>query len=175
MLVVDHGGPAREQTDAEADLDVDLFVGSATHPDETPCQLTGATSMVPGLPMEQGHRGSGERWVRHGAQACFGGSMQASGETLPRSLRDLPDLHARVASVHRHLHPRRAKGSVITDGASRLQWYSHRRGQPPVHRPVDTEVGRSVRDTTTDRWVDARTVGTDHVVFDLESVSYTEI
>jgi hypothetical protein len=84
------------------------FVTMATYPDEVTYKLVGAVSEALGLRVDTFLEQLGEYWTVYTAEAGYGPLLQFAGDNVFDFLRNLDNMHARVALAFPKLEPPRA-------------------------------------------------------------------
>jgi hypothetical protein len=128
MVCMHYGEPVWEEIKARAGVDVELFFGNESYPDDMTYRLVTAGSQVLHLPQEKVLEAFGEHWVVHTANGGFEGLMRAAGKTLPEFLRNLPNFHDRVCIIFPKLQPPRFTISEVTEHSLSLHYFSDRPG-----------------------------------------------
>ena len=105
MVCARFGVDTWERVRARAGVDVDVFVSNEPYPDSVTYSLVGAASTELGMPAEAVLEAFGEHWVLVTAREGYGPLLRAGGRTLPEFLRNLPDLHTRIAMILPELRP----------------------------------------------------------------------
>ena len=165
-LVVSRFGEAKwneirrkaEVTDAD-------FVSMEKYPDETTYRLVGAASEVLSTPAEQVLELFGEYWTVYSAEAGFGHMLEFAGNNLVDFLRNLDNMHTRVALTFPDLKPPSFKVSDIADGSLRLHYYSDRPGLAPLVVGMIKGLGKRFSTKVDIRLDRARADGHDHDEF----------
>jgi len=131
MVNQTYGEETWEAIKAEAGVDVDVFVGSESYPDDVTYALVGAASRILNIPADDILVAFGEHWVLHTAHEGYGDLMAAGGHSLPEFLHNLPGFHARVSLIYPNLAPPIFRVTDETASSLHLHYYSHRPGLKP--------------------------------------------
>src|SRR6185437_8668564 len=108
------------------------FVSMEKYPDETTYRLVGAASEVLNTPAEDVLELFGEYWTVYSAEAGFGHMLEFAGNNLVDFLRNLDNMHTRIALTFPKLDPPSFRVSDITDSSLTLHYYSKRPGLAPL-------------------------------------------
>jgi hypothetical protein len=167
MIVMHHGESVWEQIKAKAGVDIDVFMSNENYSDDITYKLVGAASEVLNLPTEQILIGFAEHWVLHTASEGYGGLMKASGKTLPKFMRNLPNFHSRVTLIFPKLQPPHFECTDITDHSLKLHYYSHRNGLAPFVVGLMQGLGKNLKTPAVVRQIAVKDQGADHDVFEV--------
>jgi len=165
MVCMHHGEAIWEQIKTKAGVDVDVFFGNESYPDELTYGLVGAASEVLGLPPEKILEAFGEHWVLHTAQEAYGGLMRAAGKSLPEFLANLPNFHTRVSMIFPKLQPPRFKTIDVTDRSLKLHYFTNRPGLTPFVVGLLQGLGKMFRTPVKVQILAHKAMGADHDVF----------
>ena len=168
MVCMHHGEAVWEQIKARAGVEVDVFFGNESYPDEITYQLVAAGSEVLKLPPEKVLEAFGEHWLLHTAQEGYGGLLSAAGKSLPEFLENLPNFHTRVAMIFPKLQPPRFRTSDITGRSLRLHYFTNRPGLTPFVVGLLHGLGKRFQTPVQVTALEAKTQGADHDVFLIE-------
>jgi hypothetical protein len=108
------------------------FVSMEKYPDETTYRLVGAASEVLNIPAAEVLELFGEYWTVYSAKAGFGHLLEFAGHNLVDFLRNLDNMHTRIALTFPKLDPPSFRVSDVTDSSLRLHYYSKRPGLAPL-------------------------------------------
>lgn len=165
MVCMHHGERVWEEIKAKAGVEVEVFFGNESYPDELTYQLVAAASQVLRLPPENILQAFGQHWVLHTAQRGYGGLMRAAGKSLPEFLANLPNFHTRVSMIFPKLQPPRFKTSDVTPGSLRLRYYTNRPGLTPFVVGLLEGLGMMFQTPVKVRLVESKAEGADHDIF----------
>ena len=141
------------------------FVTMVKYPDDVTYKLVGAASEVLNLPAEQILEAFGEHWTVYSAAAGFGHLLEFAGNNLVEFLRNLDNMHTRVALTFPELQPPSFRVTDVTESSLRLHYYSQRPGLAPVAKGMVKGLGKRFNtpvSVTLDR---SRAHGHDHDEF----------
>jgi hypothetical protein len=108
------------------------FVTMEKYPDETTYQLVGAASAVLGAPPEDILETFGEYWTVYSAEAGFGHLLEFAGSNLVEFLRNLDNMHTRIALTFPQLEPPSFRVGEVTESSVQLFYHSKRPGLAPL-------------------------------------------
>ena len=168
MVTMHHGEAIWEQIKAKAGVEVDIFFGNESYPDEITYKLVTAGSEVLNLPPERILEAFGEHWILHTAQDGYGGLMRAAGQSLPEFLAYLPNFHARVSMIFPKLQPPRFRTSDITERSLKLHYLTDRPGLTPFVTGLLQGLGKMFRTPVRVELLESKTQGANHDVFQVE-------
>lgn len=118
------------------------FISMEKYPDEVTYKLVGAASEVLKAPAEQILEAFGEYWTVYSAEAGFGHLLEFAGNNLVDFLKNLDNMHTRVALTFPKLEPPSFRVSDITDSSLRLHYFSKRPGLAPVAKGMVMGLGK---------------------------------
>ena len=147
-----------EVTDAD-------FVSMETYPDETTYRLVGAASEVLNRPAEQVLELFGEYWTVYSAEAGYGHLLEFAGNNLVDFLRNLDNMHTRVALTFPKLDPPSFRVGDVTDSSLRLYYHSRRPGLAPLVIGMLKGLGKRFDTPISPRLETPRGNGTDYDEF----------
>lgn len=131
-VVREQGGDAAwEEVRRRAAIEPDVFISNRAYADEMTYAIVGAASAVLRVPAEELLVTFGEHWVLRTAAQHYGPLLEAAGRDLRDFIRNLPNLHARVALVYPNLVPPRFRVLEETPTSMRVAYSSHRAGLAP--------------------------------------------
>jgi Haem-NO-binding len=159
------GAATWQQMCAKAGVTDANFVNMVKYPDETTYKLVGAASEVLNTPAPAILEAFGEYWTVYSAEAGFGHLLDFAGDNLVDFLRNLDNMHTRVALTFPDLKPPSFKVSDIADGSLRLHYYSDRPGLAPLVVGMIKGLGKRFSTKVEIRLDRARTDGHDHDEF----------
>jgi Haem-NO-binding len=110
----------------------EVFINMVKYPDEATYKLVGAASEVLNTPAPAILEAFGEYWTVYSAEAGFGHLLEFAGSNLIDFLRNLDNMHTRVALTFPQLQPPSFKVTDVTDHSARLHYYSGRPGLAPL-------------------------------------------
>jgi hypothetical protein len=168
MVCMHYGEAVWEQIKAKAGVEVEVFFGNESYPDEMTYQLVAAGSDVLKLPPEKILEAFGEHWVLHTAREGYGGLMHAAGKSLPEFLSNLPNFHTRVSMIFPKLQPPRFKISESTGNSLKLHYLTNRHGLTPFVVGLLQGLGKMFDTPVKVQVLEARLQGADHDVFLVE-------
>jgi hypothetical protein len=116
---------------ARAGVEDPVFIGNEAYPDDLTYRLVGAASEETGLPVEEVLHRFGVHWILETAREGYGDLLDATGESLPEFLENLPAFHTRVTLMFPELRPPEFSVSEMSEGSARLHYRSHREGLQP--------------------------------------------
>jgi hypothetical protein len=132
-LVTSRFGDAKwQEVRAKAGVADEIFINMVKYPDEATYQLVGAASQILGTPVPDILEAFGEYWTVYSAEAGFGHLLDFAGNNLVDFLRNLDNMHTRVALSFPQLEPPSFKVTDVTDRSLRLHYYSKRPGLAPL-------------------------------------------
>ena len=132
-LVVSRFGEAKwDEIRCKAGVEDADFVSMEKYPDDTTYRLVGAASEVLNTPAEQVLELFGEYWTVYSAEAGFGQMLEFAGSNFVDFLRNLDNMHTRIALTFPKLAPPSFRISDVTDGSLKLHYYSKRPGLAPL-------------------------------------------
>ena len=117
---------------ARAGVEEPAFVGMARYPDELAGRIIGAASEVLGLGPEQIMRAFGRHWTTGTAPTYYGDLMAFAGESFVEVVKNLDQMHARVALIFPNYRPPSFRCEELGPGRLRLHYRSQRAGMGPV-------------------------------------------
>jgi hypothetical protein len=141
------------------------FVTMVKYPDEVSYKLVGAASEVLKASAEQILEAFGEHWTVYSAAAGFGHLLDFAGSNLVDFLRNLDNMHTRVALTFPELQPPSFRVTDVTDGSLRLHYYSQRPGLAPVAMGMVKGLGKRFNTPVSVRHDRSRADGHDHDEF----------
>ncbi len=141
------------------------FVSMAKYPDEVTYKLVGAASEVLGAPPAAILEAFGEHWTVYSADSGFGHLLDFAGDNLVDFLRNLDNMHTRVALTFPELEPPSFKVSDIGEGSLRLHYYSKRPGLASVAMGMVKGLGKRFNTPVSIRLDRSRESGHDHDEF----------
>jgi hypothetical protein len=165
LVVSKFGEAAWTEIARKAGVTDPTFISMEKYPDEVTYKLVGAASEVLKAPAEQILEAFGEYWTVYSAEAGFGHLLEFAGNNLVDFLKNLDNMHTRVALTFPKLEPPSFKVTDITDGSLRLHYYSKRPGLAPVAKGMVMGLGKRFNtpvSVTLDR---SRADGHDHDEF----------
>ena len=160
-----YGEPVWEEIKTRAGVDVELFFGNESYPDDMTYRLVVAGSQVLNLPREKVLEAFGEHWVVHTANGGFEGLMRAAGKTLPEFLKNLPVFHDRVCLIFPKLQPPRFTISDVTEHSLNLHYFSDRPGLTPFVVGLLKGLGKMFGSPIGVQILETKATGADHDVF----------
>lgn len=132
-LVTSRFGAAKwDEIRRKAGVTDEVFINMVKYPDEATYKLVGAASEVLNAPAPAILEAFGEYWTIYSAEAGFGHLLDFAGSNLVDFLRNLDNMHTRVALTFPQLEPPSFKVSDVTDRGLRLHYYSKRAGLAPL-------------------------------------------
>lgn len=132
LVTTQFGADAWEAIKAKAGIDIPLFVGMKTYPDEVTYGLVDAASEVLGLPPEKVLEAFGEYWILYTAKEGYGDLLRMSGDSLVAFLQNMDGMHARVGMAMPELRPPSFACTDVTAAGLRLHYRSERPGLAPM-------------------------------------------
>jgi hypothetical protein len=168
MVCKNHGEPTWEAVKAAAGIDIDVFISNRSYNDDITYQLVAAASKVLDAPASTLLEAFGEHWVLHTAVEGYGSLMQSAGKTLPEFLRNLPNLHSRVAMIFPELQPPHFHCTDITQTSIKLHYVSHRSGLEAFVVGLMHGLGKMFNTPVRVKQVEFRGNGADHDVFAID-------
>jgi len=124
------GDSVWDQIKVKAGVSVDVFISKESYPDAMTVSLVVATAEALATTPDDILERFGQHWVLETAQA-YGHLLEATGRTLPEFLRNLPNLHTRIALSFPYLDPPTFRCSAITESSLVLGYSSRRTGLIP--------------------------------------------
>jgi hypothetical protein len=122
------GSEVWERIKLKAGVEIDVFISNEGYDDAITYRLVGAATEILGVDASAVLQTFGEHWVTETAERGYGALMDASGNSLPEFLANLPNFHARVKLLFPNLHPPQFKVSDLQETSLHLHYYSHRPG-----------------------------------------------
>lgn len=168
MVRLHHGEAIWDQIKTRAGVEVDLFFGNESYPDDLTYRLVGAASEVLQMPAERVLEAFGEHWVLHTAQEGYGGLMGAAGKTLREFLINLPNFHTRVAMVFPKLQPPRFQVTDLKESSLCLHYHTERQGLTPFVVGLLRGLGQRFQTAVRVSPCASRATGSDHDIFLVE-------
>jgi hypothetical protein len=132
LVVSAHGADKWAAILREANVDEPAFVGMARYPDELAGRIVGAASKVLGAAPEDIMRAFGRYWTTHTAPHYYGDMLAFAGNSLLEVLRNLDQMHARIALIFPGYSPPSFRVEELGEDRFRLHYYSKRQGLLPV-------------------------------------------
>lgn len=165
-LVTSRFGEAKwNEICAKAGVTDAAFVTMVKYPDETTYKLVGAASEALNTPAADILEAFGEYWTVYSAEAGFGHLLDFAGDNLVTFLRNLDNMHTRIALTFPQLEPPSFKVSDVKDGSLRLHYYSKRPGLAPLVIGMVKGLGKRFNTPVTTRLERGRADGHDHDEF----------
>jgi hypothetical protein len=168
MVCLHHGEAVWEAIKAKAGIDVELFFGNESYPDDITYRLVSAGSEVLQVAPEQILEAFGEHWVLHTAQEGYGALMRAGGDSLPAFLRNLPNFHTRVCMIFPKLQPPRFHVTEISENSLNLHYLTSRPGLTHFVIGLLRGLGKIFNTAVEVELLESRAGGADHDVFRVE-------
>jgi len=134
MVTEAHGKPVWDRIRELAGAPALPFEAMESYPDELTYGLVGAASTVLETPAEDLLVAFGHFWVLQTATRHYGHLLDLGGSTLFEFLRNLDELHSRVALTFERLRPPSFEVEQLEDGALSVHYRSHRPGLAPFVR-----------------------------------------
>lgn len=141
------------------------FINMVKYPDETTYKLVGAASEALNTPAADILEAFGEYWTVYSAEAGFGHLLDFAGNNLIDFLRNLDNMHTRVALTFPELQPPSFKVSDIGESSVRLHYYSQRPGLAPLVIGMVKGLGKRFSTPVKTRLERSRADGHDHDEF----------
>lgn len=126
------GEEAWEKIKQQAEVEEELFLGTANYPDDVTYRLVRAASEVTGLSADEIMQAFGQYWLLYTAQEGYGSMLNACGNSYYEFILNLPTLHNRVGMVIPNLTPPSFWCTDVTPTSIRLHYRSERPGLTPV-------------------------------------------
>ena len=143
----------------------EVFINMVKYPDEATYKLVGAASEVLNTPAPAILEAFGEYWTVYSAEAGFGHLLEFAGSNLIDFLRNLDNMHTRVALTFPQLQPPSFKVTDVTDHSARLHYYSKRPGLAPLVIGMVKGLGKRFSTPVVTRLEKSREGGHDHDEF----------
>jgi hypothetical protein len=141
------------------------FVNMEKYPDETTYKLVGAASEVLDTPAADILEAFGEYWTVYSAEKGFGHMLDFAGDNLVDFLRNLDNMHTRIALTFTKLEPPSFKVTELGDGSLRLHYHSKRPGLAPLVIGMIKGLGKRFSTPVAIRLDRSRADGHDHDEF----------
>jgi hypothetical protein len=132
LVVSRFGEAAWQQVREKAGVSDEVFINMVKYPDDATYRLVGAASEVLNAPAAAILETFGEYWTVYSAESGFGHLLDFAGDNLVDFLRNLDNMHTRVALSFPELQPPSFKVTDVADGSLRLHYYSQRDGLAPL-------------------------------------------
>jgi hypothetical protein len=132
LVVSAHGQEKWAAILREAGVDEPAFVGMARYPDELAGRIIGAASKILGATPEDIMRAFGRYWTTHTAPHYYGDMLAFAGDSLVEVLRNLDQMHARIALIFPGYSPPSFQVEELGEDRFRLHYHSKRQGLLPV-------------------------------------------
>jgi hypothetical protein len=132
LVVTKFGADKWDQISQKAGVKDPAFINMVKYPDEVTYRLVGAASEVLGAPPAAIMEAFGEYWTVYSAREGFGHMLDFAGKNLVEFLRNLDNMHTRIALTFPELEPPSFRVTDVTDDSVRLHYYSKRPGLAPV-------------------------------------------
>lgn len=168
MVCAMHGEEMWEKVKEHSGVDVDVFVGNESYPDDVTYKLVTAASELSGTPPEQILEAFGKHWVLKTARDGYGDLMDAGGENLRDFLINLPNFHTRVVMIYPKLQPPRFEVSDEQERSLHLHYHTHRPGLTPFVVGLVRGLGEMFSTPAKATLLESRAQGADHDVFLVE-------
>ena len=168
LVVTKFGEATWNEIARKAGVNDPHFISMEKYPDEVTYKLVGAASEVLKTPAEQILEAFGEYWTVYSAEAGFGHLLEFAGSNLVDFLKNLDNMHTRVALTFPKLEPpsfRVTDVTDLTDGSLRLHYYSKRPGLAPVAIGMVKGLGKRFNTPVSIRLDRSRANGHDHDEF----------
>ena len=132
LVTTKFGAQKWEEIKEKSEINVPVFVGMNTYPDEITYKLVAAASSVLGLTQTQVLEAFGEYWILYTAKEGYGQLLSMSGNSFVEFLQNMNNLHARVQLSFPKLKAPSFECSDITAESMRLRYYTERPGLAPL-------------------------------------------
>ncbi len=143
----------------------EVFINMVKYPDDATYKLVGAASEVLNTPAPAILEAFGEYWTVYSAEAGFGHLLEFAGNHLIDFLRNLDNMHTRVALTFPQLQPPSFKVTDVTEHSARLHYYSKRPGLAPLVIGMVKGLGKRFSTPVHTRLDKSREDGHDHDEF----------
>ena len=165
-LVTSRFGEAKwEEVRRKAGVADEVFINMEKYPDEATYKLVGAASEVLGAPPAAILENFGEYWTVYSAEAGFGHLLDFAGNNLVDFLRNLDNMHTRIALTFPKLEPPSFKVTDVTATSLRLHYYSKRPGLAPLVIGMVKGLGKRFSTPVVTKLDKAKADGQDHDEF----------
>jgi len=132
MIRSQHGDDTWERIRGRAGVQVEMFVGMASYPDDVSYRLVGAASEILGRPAHELLEAFGEYWTLYTAEQGYGDLFRKSGTSFPGFMQNLHSLHTHVGRLFPNLQPPSFWCTEVTEHSLRLHYQSSRPGLGPM-------------------------------------------
>jgi hypothetical protein len=126
------GAEAWEAVRTKAGVTDPSFLTMVKYPDEVTYALVGAASEILGAPAEVILEQFGEYWTVYSAEQGFGHLLEFAGDNLVDFIRNLDNMHTRIALTFPELEPPSFWCTEVGSEGLRLHYRSSRPGLCPV-------------------------------------------
>ncbi len=132
LIVGEHGEAVWDRIRVRAGVQTSTFIAMNRYEDSVTYDLVAAASEELGAPQEQLLEALGVYWTKFTACQGYGDTLEFAGDTLETFLRNLDNMHARVALSFPELDPPSFEVENTDDGRLLLHYYSERPGLAPM-------------------------------------------
>lgn len=133
MISKYHGENTWETIKQKAELEnLDFFIGMDAYADDVTYRLVGAACEVLDMPAEELLKAFGEYWLQYTAEEGYGELLASAGDSLPKFLDNLDNLHARVGLSFPQLRPPSFECEHTSEKSMELHYQSTRCGLAPM-------------------------------------------
>lgn len=103
-----------------------------SYPDSDTFKIVTAAVEELDTPIEKLLEDFGIHWVSHVAESAYGELFTMAGKSLPEFLKNLDELHVRVAAIMPNLVPPSFECTNETSNSIRVHYHSQRQGLAPM-------------------------------------------
>lgn len=125
------GDPTWQEIRAKAGVSDPAFVAMRAYPDDVTVRLLHATGEILGRPIADIMERFGEHWTLYTAKEGYGDYLRLAGSNFADVLKNLDNLHARVALSFPSLSPPSFHSEDLGEGIHRVHYHSSREGLAP--------------------------------------------